>query len=90
MWVETHRCSVDGCPNLAAYEVVHYDFDVDEGAVLFEPDEDCPTICVEHAIENERRAAGDRRLGGVVEYPYTNRRRATGLTVYSQLPPQYA
>jgi hypothetical protein len=26
----------------------------------------------------------------VVEYPYTNRRRATGLTVYRQLPPQYA
>lgn len=23
-WVETHRCSVEGCPNLAAFEVVHY------------------------------------------------------------------
>lgn len=90
MWVETHRCAVEGCPNLAAYEVAHYDFDVAEGAIVFEPDESCPTICVEHAIENERRAVGDRRPGGLVEYPYTNRRVAPGLTIYRQLQPQYA
>lgn len=90
MWVETHPCSVDGCPNLAAFDVVALRLDLTEGAVVFEPDEDCPIICVEHAIEDERRAVGDRRPGGLVEYPYTNRRRATGLTVYRQLPPQYA
>lgn len=90
MWVETHRCSVEGCPNLAAYEVVHYDFDMDEGAIVFEPDADCPTICIEHALENERRAVGDRRPGGLVEYPYTNLARAPGLTVYRQLQPHYA
>ena len=45
MWVETHRCSVEGCPNLAAYEVIHYDFDVNGGAIVFEPDPDRPTIC---------------------------------------------
>jgi hypothetical protein len=89
MWVETHRCAVEGCPNLAAYEVVHYDFDVAEGAIVLEPDEACPTICVEHAIENERRAVGDRRPGGLVEYPYTNQRAAPGLTIYRQLQPHY-
>ncbi|HEU4943014.1 MAG TPA: hypothetical protein VFT18_07090 [Gaiellaceae bacterium] len=89
MWVETHRCAVEGCPNLAAYEAVHYDFDVAEGAIVFEPDDACPTICVEHAIENERRAVGDRRPGGLVEYPYTNQRAAPGLTIYRQLQPHY-
>jgi hypothetical protein len=29
---ETHRCSVEGCPSLAAYEVMLYDFDPEEGA----------------------------------------------------------
>jgi hypothetical protein len=90
MWVETHRCSVDGCPNLAAYEVVRYDFDLSDGAIRSDPDESCPTICVEHAIENERRAVGDRRPGGLVEYPYTNRGQVTGVTVYRQLEPHYA
>lgn len=90
MWVETHRCSVDGCPNLAAYEVLHYDFDLAEGAVIYEADESCPTLCVEHAIENERRAVGDRRPGETVVYPYTNLRGASGLTVLRQLQPHYA
>ena len=90
MWVETHRCSVPGCPNLAAYEVVHYDFDVAEGALVYEPDDGCPTICVEHAIDNERRAVGDRRPGGLVEYPYTNQSRTRGLTVYRRLQLHYA
>jgi hypothetical protein len=90
MWLETHRCAVDGCPNLAAYEVVHYDFDLAEGAVVVEPDEDCPAICVEHALENERRASEDRRPGAVVAYPYTNRRRSTGLSLYLQPGRHYA
>ena len=90
MWLETHRCAVDGCPNLAAYEVRHYDFDLAEGAVVFEVDEDCPAICVEHALENERRAEGERRPGAAVVYPYTNRRGATGISLYVQLEPHYA
>jgi hypothetical protein len=35
----THRCGVDGCPNLAAYEVLHYSFDLEEGATVFAQDE---------------------------------------------------
>lgn len=90
MWVETHRCCVDGCPNMAAYDALHYEFDLSEGAVVLEPDPDCPTICVEHAIENERLAEGERRPGAVVAYPHTNRARKPGLTIYRQLQPQYA
>jgi hypothetical protein len=86
---ETHRCSVDGCPNLAAYEVFLYDFDVTEGAVLFGQDESCPFICVEHAIANERYAAGRPRVHTVLGYPYTNRSRAPGITVYRQQEPAY-
>jgi hypothetical protein len=83
----THRCSVEGCPNLAAYEVMLYDFDLAEGAVGFVEDDACPFICVEHAIENERRSKGARDLRSVVHYPYTNRGGALGLTLYLQLHP---
>ena len=86
---ETHRCSVDGCPNLAAYEVILYDFDGTEGAVLFRQDDTCPFICVEHAIDNERHAAAERRLHSVIAYPYTNRARVRGLCVYRQQEPAY-
>jgi hypothetical protein len=86
----THRCSVDGCPNLAAYIVMLYDFDPAEGAVLFSEDSSCPTICVEHAIDNERDAQGERRPHGVVAYPYTNRERKPGLSIYLQTVPVQA
>ncbi len=84
MTVETHRCSVDGCPNLAAYDVMLYDFDPAEGAVVFTADAACPTICVEHAIANEKEARGERMPHRVVAYPYTNRGRMPGLTLYVQ------
>jgi hypothetical protein len=90
MWVETHRCGVEGCPNLAAYEVVLYDFDPAEGAVVFAVDDDCPALCVEHALENERGAEGERRPGAVVRYPYTNRCEKPGLTIYRPLRHVYA
>ncbi len=86
---ETHRCSVDGCPNLAAYEVFLYDFDTTEGAILFRQDDSCAFICVEHAIDNERQAGGERQLHTVVAYPYTNRAREPGLTIYRQQEPAY-
>jgi hypothetical protein len=90
MWVETHRCAVEGCPNLASYEVALYDFDLEEGAVVFGPDVTCPTICAEHAIDNERGAEGERRPGAVVRYPYTNRGARSGFTIYLPLRHHYA
>lgn len=84
----THRCGVEGCPNLAAYEVMHYAFDLAEGAVVFAPDETCLYICVEHAIDNERRAQGDK-MAAVVDYPYTNRSRRPGISIYRQQVPAY-
>lgn len=89
MTLERHRCCVDGCPNLAAYEVHLYAFDPAEGAVSFAVDDTCPTICVEHAIDNEHRATEDRRPWTAVRYPYTNRERAPGVAVYVQLEPAY-
>jgi hypothetical protein len=85
----THRCGVEGCPNLAAYEVMHYAFDLAEGAVAFAPDATCPYICVEHAIDNERHARGLRATDAVVDYPHTNRSRRPGLSIYRQQVPAY-
>jgi hypothetical protein len=90
VWVETHRCAVDGCPNLAAYEPMQYDFDLAEGAIVCERDETCPLLCVEHALENERLAEGERRPGSAVRYPYTNRDGRRGFTIYRQPAPHYA
>jgi hypothetical protein len=67
-----------------------YDFDPAEGTVLFRQDESCPYICVEHAIENERQAEGERAPHAVVSYPHTNLDRAPGIAVYRQLAPAYA
>jgi hypothetical protein len=89
MTLESRRCSVDGCPNLAAYEVQLYVFDPAEGAVALGPDDSCPFICVEHAIDNERQATDDRKPWLTVRYPHTNRDRHPGLTVYVQLEPAY-
>ena len=85
----THRCGVEGCPNLAAYEVIHYSFDLAEGAVMFAPDESCPYICVEHALANERGARGAKLPDAVADYPYTNRSRLPGISIYRQLDPAY-
>jgi len=83
---ETHRCSVDGCPSLAMYEVRHYDFDPAEGAVRFERDESCPYLCLEHALDNERGARGGRGLHALVAYPHTDREGRRGVSVYLDLP----
>jgi len=89
MTLESHRCSVDGCPNLAAFEVQVYGFDPAEGAVSFVPDDSCPYICVEHAIDNERAVTDDRKPWLTVRYPHSNRDRRPGLAVYVQLEPAY-
>jgi hypothetical protein len=86
----THRCCVDGCPNLAAYRVMLYDFDPAEGAVRFTEDESCPFICVEHAIDNERHSLGGHTPHSVVRYPHTNSGNSAGLSIYLQLEPAYA
>jgi hypothetical protein len=85
----THRCGVEGCPSLAAYEVIHYSFDLEEGALVFAQDESCPYICVEHAINNERNARGERAPDVVNDYPHTNRLRRPGISIYRQQVPAY-
>jgi hypothetical protein len=85
----THRCGVVGCPNLAAYEVIHYSFDLAEGAVVFVQDESCPYICVEHAIDNERHSRGEKAPDAVVDYPHTNRLHLPGISIYRQQVPAY-
>ena len=89
MTEEMHRCCVDGCPNVAGFEVRLYEFDPAEGALALLEDESCPFICVEHAIDNERRARGDRLPWATTAYPYTNRGRHHGICVYAQLEPAY-
>jgi hypothetical protein len=83
---ETHRCSVDGCPNLAAYCVMLYDFEPIGGAIRFEEDPSCPHLCREHAADNEEQARGDRGTHARVVYPYTNQAGEHGVSIYLDLP----
>lgn len=85
----THRCGVEGCPSLAAYEVIHYSFDLAEGAATFALDDSCPYICVEHALANERGARGAKLPDSVADYLYTNRSHLPGISIYRQLEPAY-
>ena len=82
---ETHRCSVDGCPSLAAYRVLLYDFEPIGGAIRFEEDLSCPYLCREHAADNEEHARGDRGTHARVTYPYTNRAGEHGVSIYLDL-----
>jgi hypothetical protein len=83
---ETHRCSVDGCPNLADYRVMLYDFEPIVGAIRFEADLSCPYLCREHAADNEEQAHGTRGTHARVTYPYTNRAGEHGVSIYLDLP----
>ena len=75
------KCRVDDCGKDADLEVILYDFYM-HGEVFFEQDFTCPYICMEHAMENESKAQGERRPRGTVHYPYTNRAMAQGFTIY--------
>ena len=80
---------MEGCPNLAAYDVIHYSLDLAEGAAIFAQDQTCPYIWVEHAIDNERGSQGEKAPDAAVDYPYTNRSRLPGISIYRQQEPAY-
>jgi hypothetical protein len=56
---------------------------------VFAKDESCPYICVEHALANERGARGVKSPDAFVDYPYTNRSRRPGISIYRQQAPAY-
>ena len=89
------KCSVNGCGEKAAVQVILYDV-YSEGLVFFEEDRTCPRLCTRHLIENEQGAAsqdgqeaGTRNLasGPDVEKrlsppPKTRFRRTRGMIQY--------
>ena len=44
---------------------------------------------VEHALANEHGASGAKQPDAVTDYPYTNRSRLPGISIYRQLEPAY-
>jgi len=79
------KCKVEGCGADAEYEVILYDVYLNNGKVFFEQDFTCPYLCAKHVVENEKKAQGERKPRGVVDYPYTNRNAAQGFTIYRPL-----
>ena len=57
----------------------------DTGDIFDEQDKTCPCLCTKHIVENERKAACIRELCGVVSYPYTNKGKGQGFTIYREL-----
>ena len=74
------KCCIEGCDQTAEFEVILYD--LYEGNVSFEQDVTCPYLCSEHADENANKSVGIRETGGFIEYPYTNRHKTQGFTIY--------
>lgn len=75
------RCSVEGCNESAAFEVLLYDR-YSDGVVFCEQDFTCPYLCERHQADNEAHAQGERRPRGFVSYPFTNQEGAQGFTKY--------
>lgn len=83
------KCSVPTCGRLAEYEVYLFDYYPVHDEEFFEQDFTCPFLCDGHMEENEKRANGDRKPRGHVEYPFTNRHYAQGYTTYAPLSDVY-
>ena len=83
------RCSVAECSHSAEYEVHLYDYYPAHDEEYLEQDFTCPFLCEEHMEENERKASGDRKPRGHVDYPYSNRHGAQGYTTYAPLADVY-
>ncbi len=81
------RCNVKDCESPAKFEVILYDFypSITDAKVFFEQDKTCPYICGRHAIENEKKAEGERKPRGHVAYPYTNQHHAQGFSMYRRI-----
>lgn len=83
------KCAVPACGRLAEYEVYLYDYYPFHDEEFFEQDLTCPFLCDEHMEENEKKAKGDRKPRGYVEYPFSNGHHAQGYTTYAPLSDVY-
>jgi hypothetical protein len=83
------QCQVPGCTRDAVFEVFVYQYAGHPGQseVRYKQDETCPFICEQHAAENESAALGERHPRGSVDYPFTNREREEGLSIYRPMEP---
>ncbi|SFS82869.1 restriction endonuclease [Paenibacillus sp. 453mf] len=80
---ENITCYIDGCLQVADYEVYLYDYYAPPiNQEFMELDFTCPYLCEHHMSENERQAIGKRVPRGSVTYPYSNKNRAQGYTKY--------
>lgn len=83
-------CSVQGCSNLAEYEVILYDYYPSVNDTFYEQDYTCPFICQIHLDLNEEMAVGTRKPRGIVHYPFTNRNCAQGYSKYNPIDDIYS
>lgn len=83
-------CSIASCEFRADFDVYVYDLKLQVSADVVEEsyiqDTTCPFVCRSHMLQNERGALGERRSGGLVMYPHTNRHRQFGYTKYIPIP----
>ena len=88
--MSAHQCSVGGCGRRAAVVVFLYDvylYGPNDTHVFMAPDFTCPYLCALHLYENETQAEGVRANHGeaYISYPFTNRYKANGFSVYGPL-----
>jgi hypothetical protein len=79
------KCAVPGCAEAAVVEVRLYDLYLHPVVVFDEQDYTCPYLCAVHLEQNEEEAKGERTRRAWMQYPYTNRHKAQGFTIYRDL-----
>lgn len=79
------KCSVREFKNNADYLVLLIDYYADTEEFFVEIDNTCPLLCNVYKTVNEQQAQGVSKARGTVEYPYSNRNCAQGVTMYRPL-----
>ena len=84
-YTEGVKCCVDGCENVADYEVILYDYYPRFKETFCEQDYTCPFLCQQHVDINEQQAKGSKAPRETTTYPYTNQHNAQGHSKYRKL-----
>ena len=88
-YIKGTKCCVEGCNNVADYEVVLYDYYPKLEESFCEQDYTCPFLCQFHMDENEKGRRGEIKPRQGVSYPYTNQHNAQGHSRYNLLTKVY-
>ena len=79
------KCSENNCNNQADYLVLLARYYEETHEIWVEIDDTCPLLCEKHKQGNENKKREDPNHPWSIDYPYSNKHDATGMTKYIPL-----